>query len=215
MRIFIDFDDVLLNTRSFIADYREIFRFNGISDEIFEKYYYDYPIRQKNGRLKKYDSGEHLRRIKEKEKIETKKLKKDIENLLAGISEYVFNDVENFLRKLGKNDLYLISYAKTIFQKDKIKNSGVAKHFREIVIIDELKAAAVGKILRKEKLRGNEPLYFLDDRIEQIENVKRKIPGVITIFIKRKEGRYNDKRNMYCDYEAKNLKEVLKIIIQK
>ncbi len=211
MKIFIDFDDVLLNTKKFREDYMKIFRKNNISLNIFNKYYNDYPIRKRNGRIIKYDSDKHLKIIKEKENIKTGKLRRDIGKLIKRINKYIFSDAENFLRQFKKNDLYLVSYGNTRFQKSKIKSSGLQKYFKETVIIDKLKSFAVRNIIKKNNFRKEE-MFFIDDRVEQIGDIKKKIAGIATIFVKRKEGRYNDKRNRYCDYTAKNLKEVQEII---
>jgi hypothetical protein len=75
-----------------------------------------------------------------------------------------------------------------------------------------MKAKALEKVLKKDKPAKKEKIYFIDDRVEQIGDVKKKFPQAITIFVKRNEGRYNDKRNKYCDFQIKNLNEALKII---
>lgn len=212
MKIFIDFDDVLLNTKKFRSDYKNLFSVNGIPNNIFEKYYYDYPVKKRNGKLIKYDSGEHLKQIKNKEKIKTAKLHRDISKLIKEIERYVFSDARKFLETFNKGDLYLISYAKTKFQERKIKNSGLAKYFRKIIIIDKLKAAAIKKILKQKQAAMKEKMYFIDDRAEQINDVKKKIPAIMTILIKRKEGRYSNKKTKYCDYVVKNLIKAKKII---
>ena len=45
-----------------------------------------------------------------------------------------------------------------------------------------------------------------------VEDVKKRYPRVITFLVKRREGRYNDKKNRHCDFEVKNLKEAAKLI---
>lgn len=215
MKIFIDFDDVIFNTGKFKKELVRIFLNNGVANDVFEKYYYDYPIRQKNGKLKKYDPREHIRRIKESIRIPTADLEKALDKLTGDTREYVFRDVEDFLKNFNKNDSYLVSYAKTGFQESKIKNAGIEKYFKKMVIVDELKSSAIRELFKKDKIKKEEKLYFLDDRIEQIESVKKKYPFIATIFVRRKEGRYNDERNKYCDFEVKNLKQAVKIILNK
>lgn len=212
VKIFVDFDDVLLNTKKFREDYIKTFKANNVPLEVFNKYYYDYPVKKRNGRIIKYDSDEHLEIITEKEKIKTARLRSDIKKLIKKISKYIFPDVENFLRSFKKNSLYLVSYGDTRFQKNKIKNSGLKQYFEKIIIIDKLKASSIKKIIEKNKFR-KEKMFFIDDRVEQIGDVKRKIPEIITIFMKRKESRHHDKKTKYCDYVAKNLIEAKKIIL--
>lgn len=208
MKIFIDFDDVLFNTGKFREDYKKIFWKNNISKEIFEKYYYDYPLKQKNGHLKKYDAWEHIKKIKNSEKIDVNNLKKEIISFLDKSEKYVFSDVADFMDSFGKSNLYLVSYAVTDFQKLKIKNSKIKKYFEKIIITDSMKSVPIKKIIKE----GVEEAFFLDDRVEQIGDVKREIPEIKTIFVHRKEGRYKDRKNKYCDFECSNLKQAQKII---
>ena len=44
------------------------------------------------------------------------------------------------------------------------------------------------------------------------EDVKKAIPQMITIFLSRKEGRYCDEKNEFCDWQVHDLKEAEKII---
>lgn len=212
MKIFIDFDDVIFNTGKFKKELTKVFLNNGIAKDVFEKYYYDYPVRQKNGKLKKYDPLKHIERIKKNMKIPAADLKKALDKFTGDTKKYVFRDAEIFLKSFNKNDLYLVSYARTKFQENKIKNSGISKYFKKMVIIDELKSSAIKEFFRKDKIKKEEGLYFLDDRVEQIESVKKKYPFIVTILVKRKEGRYSDEKNKYCDFEVKNLEEVKEII---
>lgn len=212
MKIFIDFDDVLLNTKEFIKNFRKIFRKNGITELVFRKYYYDYPIRRKRGSLKKYDSMEHVKRIRQELGMDTRKLEKDLKKFIKTTKKYVFSDVEQFLLNFKKKDIYLVSYAKTKFQEDKIKSSGLARHFKRIIISDKMKFSALKSIIKKDKINKKEKLYFIDDRMKQINDAKKNIPALKTFFMRRKEGRYGDKRSSYCDFEIKNLKEAAKII---
>jgi hypothetical protein len=99
-------------------------------------------------------------------------------------------------------------------QKQKIANSGIAKKFKQIEIVNELKARAVGNLIKKNKLSIRDDLYFLDDRVEQLEDVKKRYPSIKTILVRRKEGRYRDNKNKYCDFVCNNLKQVEKIILK-
>ncbi len=61
-------------------------------------------------------------------------------------------------------------------------------------------------------LNKKELFIFIDDRISQINAVKKNFPQAVTFFMKRSSGRFNDKKTKYADYEVKNLTEVKKII---
>jgi len=208
MKIFVDFDDVIFNTKEFVSDFKKIFQDNGVSQEVFNKYYYGYPIKQKGGRLKKYDPWEHIRLIKKELNIDVDKLKRDLIEFLNNAGAYVFHDVRGFLESFDKGGLYLISYGRTDFQGLKISKSGVAQYFRKIIITDRLKSEPIKRIVEN----SDETMYFLEDRVEQIDDVKKNMPRIITILVKRKEGRYDDKRSEHCDHVVNDLKGALEVI---
>lgn len=206
LKIFLDFDDVLFNTRDFVVDYKKIFSKFGITEKLFQKYYYGYPVK-KGKKLLKYSPYEHLKRIKENSGIDTKKLKKDIDNFAKDTAKYVFPDVVDFLKNFPKKELLLLSYGETKFQDMKIMNSGITGYFSKIIVGDKLKSEMI-----KNLIKDSDTNYLLEDRVEQITDVEKRFPFVKTILLKRPEGRYQDKKNKYCEVEAENLAEVLKII---
>jgi predicted enzyme involved in methoxymalonyl-ACP biosynthesis len=77
------------------------------------------------------------------------------------------------------------------------------------------KAEAISKVMEELEIDPAEEIIFIDDRIEQIQNIKINHPNVQTFLLCRKEGRYCDKKNEYCDYEVNNLSEVQLIIKSK
>lgn len=201
MKIFIDFDDVLFNTKKFIFEYLKIFKKHGISEEVFKKYYYK--EKQINNGSKKYNFNKHLKRISRNLNIDIKNLKSDINKFLFSTEKFIFRDVKKTLGNFKKDDLYILSYGDKKFQNKKIKNSGIADYFKKIIISHKDKQSF---------LKEKKPFYFLDDRVAHLENIKKIYPFAITILIKRKNGRYSDEKNNFCDYEIKNLLEIKKVI---
>jgi FMN phosphatase YigB (HAD superfamily) len=211
MKIFIDFDDVIFNTREFITDFKKVFKANDISEEIFDKYYYDTAEQQSNIQIKKYDADRHIQRIKEVLHIDTGQLEEDFAKFINDTSKYIFPDVRNFLEQFERADLYLISYGDLEYQRNKIKNSGITKYFNKVITTYKLKAEELAKILSLDEIES-EDIYFLDDRVEQIRSVKKKFPQAHTLLVRRKEGRYNDEKDKYCDFEVGDLNEAARII---
>lgn len=205
MKIFLDFDDVIFNTKEFVEDIKKIFRKNGVSDEIFSKYYYDYP---QKGNVRKYNLTKHLARIKEKTGIESKSIREEIDNLIADTKKYLFKDL-SLLFNLGNADLYLVSFSDTQFQKKKIKNSGIWKNFKRVFITNGPKSDFLERNMEN---KVSNKIFFLDDRTEHIDDVKKNFPEINTILMQRKEGRYKELPNKNCDFKAKNFKEVRKIL---
>ena len=200
MKIFIDFDDVLFNTKKFISEYFKIFRKHGISEEIFRRYYYN--EKQTKNRLREYNFNKHIKRIGLNLNIDIKNLESDINKFLFNTQKFIFNDVKKTLKKFQNYDLYILSYGDKKFQNLKIKNSGIVDYFKKIIISQRDKSSFL-----KEKT-----FYFLDDRVAHLKIIKKLYPLAITILVKRKEGRYDNKKNNYCDFDVKNLLEVEKII---
>ncbi len=207
MKIFLDFDDVLFNTASFKEELIKIFLKNKVSRKNFLASYKDYPVVTKSG-LKKYNPFKQIKILKNNLKIDETKIKKDLKNFLTKLSKFVFQDVKTFLSSYHQKDIFIISYGKTNFQQNKIKNCGLKKFCGKIIVTDKLKSDEIKKILENKK----ELFIFIDDRISQINAVKKNFPQAVTFFMKRSSGRFNDKKTKYADYEVKNLTEVKKII---
>ena len=205
MKIFIDFDDSLFNTKKFRDQLINIFLKNGVSRKDFLKTYYDYPRKTSHG-LKKYDPIKQIDFLAKKRGFDGKKLKHDLDRLVLNSSEFVFDDTRIFLNNFEKNNLILISFAKTKFQCDKIKYSGLTDYFSKVIVSDKMKAEEVAKVTKNKKTL----IFFIDDRADQIGPVKDIFPDSVTFLLKRKEGRYNSKKTKLVDFEIKNLKEAKK-----
>ncbi len=203
MKIFIDFDDVLFNTRDFKEDLLNVFIKNGITKEQFKESYWG----------KTYNLERQIKAIEEDYGINADKLEEDIDIFLRDLQKYIFVDVEDFLKSIGKENIFLTSYGHKNFQEQKIKNSSLMNSFKKVVITHDTKSGIIKDIIQEEEL-GGETLYFLDDRIKYVEEVKNIFPDIRSILIKRPEGRYDDEPNDKCDFVANNLKEVKDIIIK-
>jgi FMN phosphatase YigB (HAD superfamily) len=210
VKIILDFDDVLFNTKEFRSDLKNIFLKNGVPKKVFEKCYYGSTKITKR-KLEKYDVIKHIQAIEKEMGIKADNIKKEINGLIKNCQKYIFNDSIVFLNYFSKKNIFLISYTNTRFQNRKISRSGIKKFFRKAILTDGLKSEGIKKI-KKDLKPKKELIYFLDDRVEQIEDIKKNYPQVVTIFIKREEGRYKDKKNKYCDFAAKNLREAYAII---
>lgn len=211
MKIFIDLDDVIFNAKKFKKDLTKVFIKNGISCPEFDISYRSFSWNLR-GKPRYYDPQEQIDFLSSEKDIDRKKLMKNINSLMVDLRKYIFKDFYKFIKYFPKKELYLITYGNKKFQEKKVRNSGISKYFERIVITDRPKANAIEKLIKRDKIKKGEILYFIDDRIEYIENVKKKYPKIATFFIKRKEGRCKDKKNKYCDFEVGNLGDVLRVI---
>lgn len=204
MKIILDFDDVIFNTRKFIKDYKKVFAAFGVPEKEF-----DYPReRDARGRVKTYDLKKHLKSTKKRLKVDVKKLEDNIADFIKQGGKYVFDDAFRFLEKFSGQQLYILSYGNKEWQARKIENSGVGRCFEKIIIVNSEKSNGIGMLFKS----PNECIMFVDDRVEHIEDVKRSHPQTITVLLQRKEGRYKDRINKYCDFRINNFKELEKLV---
>lgn len=208
MIIFIDFDDVLFNTKKFKEDLKNLFFQQDITQEIFDKYYHN-PKQDKI--LKIYNPWEQLDRIVVGENMDIKKTKEELENFMFDTTAYLFEDSVEFLKNFKTESVYIVSYGESRFQEMKINKCGADVYCEKMHITDELKSSVIEKIMQ-DRNQQKEDIFFIEDRIEQLEDVKKKFPKIKTIFIRRTEGRYHDAPTRYCDFEARNLREAERII---
>lgn len=211
MIIFIDFDDVLFNTKSFKDELALVFDKNQVTKENFDGYYLDYPRRKPDGTLEKYDIGKHIEILDKKFRVDTRELRVDVEKLMDRSSEYLFPDSVEFLKQFSVEQIYIVSFGDTPFQEMKIGNCNIGGFCEKIIITDSLKSHEIGNALLKTD-SGREKIFFIEDRIDQIDMVKKTIPEVTTVHVRRPEGRYQDECLGTCDFDVTNLKEAGKII---
>ena len=208
MKIFIDFDDVIFNTRRFKADFEVIFSQFGITANVFAENYFNYPPNKKGFPMRTYILEKHLAKINQVASFARPILEKNIGIFLEATRKYVFPDVENFLKNFSPPELFLISHGDKNFQGKKIKNTRLESYFSAISISSDQKSRTIYPWMKK----GEEKKFFLDDRVHYLEEVKKSLPEITTILIQRPEGCYHDRKNKYCDFKAKNFKEAWKII---
>jgi FMN phosphatase YigB (HAD superfamily) len=206
-KIFIDFDDTLFNTAALKKALIKAFKANGVSRADFIASYKDYPTVTKSG-LKKYNPDQQIEILHKRLGINKAKIKNDLRKLVESSGKFVFRDARPFLREFGKNNVCLVSFARTKFQCQKIKFSGLVGEFSKVVVSDKSKAEVIEKNIGRDKAK----IIFIDDRIDQIDFVKKKFPRSVTFLMARRAGRFKERDSKFVDFEVKNLKEAEKII---
>jgi hypothetical protein len=212
MKIFIDFDDVIFNTKQFGSDLRDLFTSLGISEELFAKHYY---AQDNKDKIKLFDPEGLFLRLEMYENIDVTVLRENFSKKMVNLTEFIFSDVKPFLQSFNKKDIYLISFGLASFQNQKIVASGIDSFINGCVVTRSSKAEAIAEIISQMKIDKNEKCIFIDDRVEQIQVIKEFFPTMCTFFLKRSEGRYGDIKNTYCDYEVHDLKSIIAILHHK
>lgn len=209
MKVFIDFDDVILNTKEFSANLRIFFEKHGVNPEMFKKHYYD---SNDNNQIKLFDPEGLFLRLEKYEKKDVKILRENFSQHIGNIAGFVFADVPGFLNFAGKENTYLVSFGLPTFQNEKIVGAGINKLVSGCIVTKGSKSAAIRQVMEKLSIASQEKIVFIDDRIEQVQDIKKAFPSAYTFLLCRKEGRYCDQKNEYCDYEIHDLKEAQAIM---
>jgi FMN phosphatase YigB (HAD superfamily) len=219
MKIFIDFDDVIFNTKQFIADREEIFKNHGIKQEIFNRYIKKLREKEQNEKsLMQYSLEEHIKDIESENNIDSGELRKDLSELIKNAKDYIFDEFKKFAQKIGKENLILVSHGNIHFQETKIAHSGVKDYFDNVIITDIKKTEALPKELLKKE---GENYYFIDDRIKHLKDIKENFPEFTTLLVIPEDSRHKEEKEdkkgieKYCDGVVGSLKEIVAFLEAK
>ncbi len=165
MKFIFDFDDVLFdNTKKFKEHMYASLEKAGVSRNIAEEYY-------KTVRGNKFWLKEFLTHFSIKEST--------YEKILNESKNFTNNELINIVKKLGKENCYIVTHGGEKWQRDKIKITGIESFFSEIIVVQGSKKEAVEKICAKHK---EEKVLFIDDKAKHFENLDfKKYPNLKTI----------------------------------
>jgi FMN phosphatase YigB (HAD superfamily) len=86
------------------------------------------------------------------------------------------------VKKIGKENCFIITYGDEEFQQDKIKRAGIAPLFSEVIIVSNSKKETIEKICAEYK---NEEIIFIDDSAKHFEDLNLiKYPNLKTVHFK-------------------------------
>ncbi|MEA2098185.1 MAG: hypothetical protein U9P70_03885, partial [Patescibacteria group bacterium] len=135
-------------------------------------------------------------------------VEKEVSLILDDLSEFVYPDFFDFVKNFDKKDLILLSFGTIDFQGMKIKNSDIVSYFQEIIITNKDKTENLKNILKKNK---DKKIFFIDDKAEQIDIIKEKLPQIIAMKMERSQGRHINTESKLADYVVKDLNEAKNI----
>jgi len=207
MKIIFDFDHTLFSAKRFYNALENNFQKIGINKKLFKETF------EKAAKERPYNPEKQFQLIIEHNpEVSLKLLRENFKNVLHRANTFLYPDVEKFFKKTEKNiDLFLVSYGDKKFQRAKIENTGIVPFFEKIIITSDINKVSVLKKL----LKKNEKAIFVDDNPETLSAVKKEFPQIITVRMKRKEGKYQkEKDNPNIDFSINNLKELEKILFQ-
>lgn len=204
MKIFLDFDDVLFNTRDFRRDMRGVFQKCGVDNVMYESTRDAEYSEASFEKGKCYDFERHIETLQTRyPQIHKEEIARQMDIFLEDADRYVFSDVLEFLSRFPKQSLFILSFGERIFQEKKIMRSGVGSCVGTVIITQGSKTEEMQKYISNK----TEKVFFLDDRVQYMKEMKEVFPFVKTILVSRPEGRYHDARDKWCDFEVQNLEE--------
>jgi len=165
MKLIFDFDDVLFHsTPRFKEHLRASLEKAGISRAAVEEY-----AQNLSGR------GFSLKELLNKFSI-----KLDwYEEVLKDSKEFINQDLLKIIKRLGRENCYIVSFGHGEFQRDKMEKAGIATLFSEIIVVSGSKKEAVEKICSEHK---TEKVVFVDDKARHFQDLDfKKYPNLKTI----------------------------------
>ncbi|MES3031956.1 MAG: HAD family hydrolase [Patescibacteria group bacterium] len=165
MKFIFDFDDVLFkNTKQFKEHMYASLEKAGTPRKVVEEYY-------KEVRTNKFWLRELLTHFSIRESL--------YEEILNESTNFINKELLDIVKKLGRENCYIVTHGNEEFQRDKIKKSGLDSLFSEIIVVQGDKKEAVEKICEKYK---NEKVLFIDDKAKHFEDLDyKKYPNLKTI----------------------------------
>lgn len=204
MKIVLDFDDTIFNTRGLIQCFFEVFNQAGFSSEEFLNGFE--MVRKKR---RDFDLPTFVELLNEKKPFNKKVIESRLDSIVDKSNVFVYPDFLEFAGKFDKNSLMILSFGTTPFQKTKIEKSDILPFFGEVIITDKDKDKEINFILNK---YDNEKIFFVEDKATQIDMVKNKFPEVVVMKMERPEGRFVNIKSELADFIVKDFNEVEKII---
>lgn len=207
MKIYLDFDDTILDTGGFKRELARAFREAGASEEEFLNNY-----EAAKAKAGGFDLETILESFDRKSGFDAAAARKRAYGMLAHMDAFVYEDFFDFAKEFGKDNLVLLSFGRTAMQKTKIDNSKVALYLGEIIVTDRGKEEQFPGILKR---HPGKRIYFVDDKADQIDRVKAVAPSVTAMKMERSGGLHTHTESRWADHRVKDFKEVANIINSK
>lgn len=164
MKYIFDFDDVIFHTTKHRKEHMfPLLEKSGIPKQQIDEYYQKTRV-----------SGFSLRKM-------LAHFNRDglYEEIMGNTDDHKNTISINVIKKLGKENCFLITHGGDDFQNEKITRTNVAPLFSKIIILVGSKKNAVEEICKQYK---DEIVYFIDDKAIYFEDLNReKYPNLKTI----------------------------------
>ena len=203
MHIIFDFDNTLYSEPLFIQCLQKRYQAHGIDVDLYDS------AKKEAYKGVLWQQFRHMELLAEKSQVSLEHIHSAFHGVVAEGASFLYADVPLFLEDVyNTHPLTLLTYGEDRFQRLKIAGTGIGKFFRDIMVTrditkaSEVRAAAEGK-----------PTLFVEDNPKALEAAKREVPHVVTVRVRRGDGKYaSEPSGMGVDYEIKDLSELIKLI---
>ncbi len=125
------------------------------------------------------------------------------------LSRFLFTDTLDFLKNHSHHRLVLLTFGDKAYQKAKVTKSGILHLFDDAVFTgDEMK----GVIIKKMFPNIQEKMFFLDDDVAQLMDMKTYCPAVTSVRMRRSDVVYNSEIEQKDFPEVSDLKEFAQLL---
>lgn len=106
------------------------------------------------------------------------------EKIMSCVPELINFEIIEIVKKIGKENCFILTYGDEEFQLDKVKKSGIYNLFLRVISVGDSKKEAIEEICAKYK---NEKVIFIDDKAKHFENLDfKKYPNLETLLYDEK-----------------------------
>lgn len=180
MKLILDFDDVLLDAKGLKQVMCDILREEGVEngEELYEE-------ERKSGRV--FTPKEFLQRscLSKGEGSEAVNVDSMYEKMLDACIYLVNKELVTLVKKVGKDNCFIVSNGNQEFQENKIQRSGLSVLVKKIVIVSGTKSLEIEQICAE---FPQEPILFVDDKSINFSDIDLNVcKNLKTILYKGKE----------------------------
>ncbi len=172
MKYIFDFDDVLFNnTKQFKEHMYASLEKAGVPRNVAETYYKE--VREKEFSLRNFICYLLLH-------LDINKSADDIyKEIMSQTKNFTNTELVELVKKIGKENCYVITNGEYEFNHDKVYDSGLAPLFQEIHIVPGSKSEIIYDICAR---NSGEEIIFVDDKLKFIEDIDlARCPNLKTI----------------------------------
>lgn len=164
MKLIIDFDDVIFDTKSFKKSLFEILARSGAvnAQDLYEK---------ERNKETPFSLLDFLHRIfSEQDACNDQTSKGNIiyKEIMSGCKLFINEEMISFLKEIGKENCYVVTNGDMAFQMDKLARTGVDVLVKEICVVSGSKKEEVERLC---VLFLQEKVIFVDDKVKFFDDI--------------------------------------------